>query len=453
MSENSDGRMDVGDADAMAEAPPITQDNPPTFAPGPTGDSNTGENDTIKLMLVNKSNGWQIAPKGRTNQAKRKRTNSVDSLQSPIESNRFFPLTTIPQEENSTHDQASNSQANTQKVNTTKIPKPPPIFIPGVQAIHILAEKIQQSTQGDKYTYKTVGNDGQIRIMANTIEDYRKIIRVLKAECAMYHTYQLKQERAYRVVIRSLHPSIPLDDIKSALENKGHQVRNVSHIYRKGTREPLPLFFVDLEPNSNNKEIYKIDLLLNAKIQIEPPKKNATIVQCTRCQMYDHSKTYCNRPFRCVKCGKDHDSKNCTKSKDTPAKCALCEGPHTANYKGCSEYKRILEKRKQNQQKPHWHRSISQQRSTNTRNVPNNSPQMLPQTNTTPPVQVDVRPSPTYASVTRNDIQSNEQQTELSRVIENSFKEFQSILKQQTQLLNTMLNLLTVLTQSLTSQK
>ena len=33
------------------------------------------------------------------------------------------------------------------------------------------------------------------------------------------------------------------------------------------------VFFVDLEPNRNNKDIYRLDPLLSAKIQIEPPRK------------------------------------------------------------------------------------------------------------------------------------------------------------------------------------
>ncbi|GJQ84047.1 hypothetical protein Trydic_g12022 [Trypoxylus dichotomus] len=36
-----------------------------------------------------------------------------------------------------------------------------------------------------------------------------------------------------------------------------------------------------------------------------------------------------------VKCAGSHQTAECAKSRDTPARCALCQGPHTANYKGC----------------------------------------------------------------------------------------------------------------------
>jgi len=70
------------------------------------------------------------------------------------------------------------------------------------------------------------------------------------------------------------------------------------------------LFFVDLEPAENNKEIYSKEALQNKIIQIEPPTVYTNnIIQCMRCQQYGHTKSYCNKPFMCVKCGGSHNSK------------------------------------------------------------------------------------------------------------------------------------------------
>ena len=79
--------------------------------------------------------------------------------------------------------------------------------------------------------------------------------------------------------------------------------------------------------------------LENKVIQIEPPRVNKrNIPQCARCQQYGHTRTYCNKPFACVKCGGPHNSKDCSKRKDTLAKCTLSGGNHPANYKGCEHY-------------------------------------------------------------------------------------------------------------------
>jgi hypothetical protein len=89
----------------------------------------------------------------------------------------------------------------------------------------------------------------------------------------VHHTYQIREERAYRVVLRNLHHSIPLNEIQAELESHGHKVRNVLNIRHRITKEPLPLYFVDLEPQDNNKSIYDLQLLCNMKIVVEAPRK------------------------------------------------------------------------------------------------------------------------------------------------------------------------------------
>jgi len=61
--------------------------------------------------------------------------------------------------------------------------------------------------------------------------------------------------------------------------------------------------------------------------------------------MDGHSKSYCTRPFNCVKCGGPHGTTTCKKIWDTPAKCVLCNGNHPANYKGCTVYRDLINSR------------------------------------------------------------------------------------------------------------
>ncbi|PSN31752.1 hypothetical protein C0J52_26640, partial [Blattella germanica] len=58
----------------------------------------------------------------------------------------------------------------------------------------------------------------------------------------MYHTYQLKHERTFRVVLRNMHYSIDKDSIIHELHELGHRVRNIHNIQHRVTKEPLPLF-------------------------------------------------------------------------------------------------------------------------------------------------------------------------------------------------------------------
>lgn len=70
----------------------------------------------------------------------------------------------------------------------------------------------------------------------------------------------------YCVVIRHLHQSTPVDCIKGELNSIGFRTRNITNVIYKKTKTPLPLFFVDIEPISNNRDIFKIDNLYYIKI-------------------------------------------------------------------------------------------------------------------------------------------------------------------------------------------
>jgi hypothetical protein len=69
---------------------------------------------------------------------------------------------------------------------------------------------------------------------------------------------------------------------------------------------PLPIFFVDLAPETISKKIFNITSLLNTKIKVEEPHKRREIPQCQNSQSYGHTKGYCLYSPRCVKCGEHH---------------------------------------------------------------------------------------------------------------------------------------------------
>ncbi|KAK5641707.1 hypothetical protein RI129_010254 [Pyrocoelia pectoralis] len=225
-------------------------------------------------------NPWQ-----RVKQTKRRKV-SISNSQNITLQNKYSQLT-----------EAMEEETNITQVES-KVPRPPPIFL-----IHFMQEN--------------------------------KIV---------HHTYQPKEERAYRVVIKHLHYTTITESIKEELSKGGHQVRNITNARKRITKEPLNLFFVDLEPAESNKNVYKIQKIQNQIVTIEPPKITKGISQCMRCQQYGHTKAYCTRPYVCVKCGGTHSTNNCTKTRDTPARCALCNGPHPASYKGCEFYQGLLKK-------------------------------------------------------------------------------------------------------------
>jgi len=68
---------------------------------------------------------------------------------------------------------------------------------------------------------------------------------------------------------------------------------NIFNIKQSRTNIPLPLFFVDLKPSANNKDIYLIETLHYTKVKFEPTRPKRTIPQRSKCQRYGHSQVYC----------------------------------------------------------------------------------------------------------------------------------------------------------------
>lgn len=245
----------------------------------------------------------------------------------------------------------TNNETNNQPIEH----KPPPIYIYGVNNYDDMINYLTKIIEKKEYYCKALPNE-TIKINTKSSQSYRKLIKQLQNDKIIHHTYQTKEERTYRVVIRNLHHTTNTDTIVKEIEEYGHKVSNIMNIRHRKSKEPLPMFFVDLAPKENNKNIYDMQYLYNTKITIEAPRKKNTIVQCTRCQNYGHTKSYCFRPYACVKCGGEHNTIECKKNPNTPAKCALCGSNHPANYKGCEIYKNLQNARNKNtreQKRPH----------------------------------------------------------------------------------------------------
>ena len=155
----------------------------------------------------------------------------------------------------------------------------------------------------------------------------------------------MQENKAYQIVIRNLHPSTNIAEIRTAIKEIGFQVRQITNVQHKTLKLNLPIFFVDLEPSELNKDIFHISHLLRTKVKIEEPFQKRDLVQCLNCQEYGHTKSYCAHSPKCVRCAGHHITSICTKPRNLPAKCALCQGEHPAKYKGCQIYKDLQKRR------------------------------------------------------------------------------------------------------------
>lgn len=238
----------------------------------------------------------------------------------------------------------NNSEAHTSQVKSAFLP--PPIIVKGIKDFVSMRSELIDLVGPDNFTFKSSINS--LKVQTKNPETYRAIIHFLKGAEAEFHTYQMQEDKAFRIVIRNLHPTTNTGEIRTALNEIGFQVRQVTNVLHKTTKLKLPIFFVDLEPSELNKDIFHISHILHTKVKIEEPYKKRNLVRCLNCQENGHTKTYCAHSPRCVRCAEHHTTSACLKSRNLPAKCALCQGEHPANYKGCQIHKELQKRRNPN---------------------------------------------------------------------------------------------------------
>lgn len=281
---------------------------------------------------INCPPGWQRVPMRSNKRKKLSQTPSPEPLET---SNRYSELLVDPPKD------------CTEQIKEKRTSKPPPIILYGIEDVNKLTELLETVAEKDEFTYKIV-NRNQLRISSIHIEAYKRLIAIVRENNLVGHTFNQKDQRCYRLIIKNLHHTTPHTAIQEEIEKTGNKVFGEIINAKYGQeKKPTSTFFVNLVPGPNNKLVKSIKYIYHQSVTLEDPKKSNTIPQCQRCQQYGHSKNYCMRPYRCVKCAESHKTSDCPKKdRTTPATCALCEGSHPANYKGCEVYREILARRK-----------------------------------------------------------------------------------------------------------
>lgn len=238
---------------------------------------------------------------------------------------------------------------NCQLKDNSRHSKPSPIFISNNDALDFNSLNASlKDLLGE--TFLTKSNKNGINITCHDYESHAKLRKFLldNQNKIVSHTYQTKNERGFRGVIRHLNKTTSYNWIRGKLANLGYQVRFLNVIKSRSNKEPLNLFEIELEKcdKASIEAFLELKMLGNQLITVEKLLRK-DVPQCHRCQCFGHTKNYCLRPFVCVKCAGDHPSTECKKLKSAKPKCANCFKDHTANYKGCMAYKEAFNYKQQ----------------------------------------------------------------------------------------------------------
>lgn len=287
--------------------------------------------------------GWRLPSPKKTS---RPRTNSVGPRSNIPTSNRYGILN--PDVQAST----SKLPPETEPLHKVKNVKIPPINIVLKQDWTHGSLTSLVSKYSTCFHLKYVGNN-KVAVYCNSIQDHQKLLDGLKNEAVAYHTYSRKDEKPYKVVVRGL-PHLPTNDLRDEIVSLGFDGVTVSKLKSAATDKNKPeegkghsaLYLLIIPAGSDITKFRRIKHLCHCVIQIQKFKPNSALgTQCYRCQGFGHASRNCNLPVRCVKCTAAHATKDCPKKdRESAAKCCNCNEDHPANYRGCNERIKYLDK-------------------------------------------------------------------------------------------------------------
>jgi len=123
--------------------------------------------------------------------------------------------------------------------------KPPPIYVQNVKNIYALATALN-SLEETRYELKALSIN-EIKIQPLETTHYHNILRLLKDKSTKYYTFRPKDQRGLKVILRNVYHATDKDDIINELAQQGHEVINLHNIQRYGSKQPLPLFSIELK--------------------------------------------------------------------------------------------------------------------------------------------------------------------------------------------------------------
>lgn len=180
-------------------------------------------------------------------------------------------------------------------------------------------------------------NGRQLTIIGKNKSAHDNIITTLKNEFIEFHTYERKEDKKPKIVLKGL-PLLPTDDIHEELIK--YKVNPLSiHLIRakNNTNVNQATYLITLNSINKLKQTKNIKYLCNMIIEWDRYKKSNKPTQCYNCQSFGHGSNNCYKTSKCVKCAGKHISTECKSTSYTP-KCSNCNGEHQANDLNCPNY-------------------------------------------------------------------------------------------------------------------
>lgn len=234
-----------------------------------------------------------------------------------------------------------------------EVVKLPPVKITSkIKDYAILHKRLSEILKGE---YSVRYLNSTINVHTTTKSDFNALKEDLKASNTEFFTYTPKNEREKKIVLKAA-PNLLPTVITDILKAQDIEIKNCTALNSKKKNAVSTSYLISTTNDANIKKLRNISAIDHVKTKWEKYSKPSKVAQCFNCQRFGHGSSNCNYKPRCLKCIHQHKTAECPikeKTATSTVQCCNCQGPHTANYKGCPVLTRYLNE-------------ISQQASKNT---------------------------------------------------------------------------------------
>lgn len=224
------------------------------------------------------------------------------------------------------------------RANKQKKRKPPPIILHGKPTIHKQFVHFIRTNVNHQFSVSNAKETVSIYLTDN--EDWKRLRHSLDKEATEYHTFTAKEDKTHAFVLKGLDDDTTAEEVEQELKESNLQITKV---YKMKAKRAMFLVITQHDVKLRHLQL-QAKVVNYTRVSWERYYNKKVLTQCHRCQMWNHATSNCNAKPACLKCAEEHLTAECTKPRDTPAKCVNCEGDHPANSTNCPVYIKRIEK-------------------------------------------------------------------------------------------------------------
>lgn len=109
--------------------------------------------------------------------------------------------------------------------------------------------------------------------------------------------------------------------------HNGFETTNIDRMYKKNNDGKVykPLILVHQPKTYTNKKTFNLTNICQMKIRVEAQWTKTIVIQSHWCQNFGHNQARCKQKPRCVNCGQNHTTSECTRPRNIKPKYATAE--------------------------------------------------------------------------------------------------------------------------------